>query len=154
MTVKDMGVAAGIFLLTADIQICDVLLYSKIYRDWTEQVPLKASGATTNLSSWQMGSDARHLSPADHAGRAICSRAEMRSPVAFHEAHSLPWAPPFSQASPPTPPLTEHEATPLCTSSHDTLKTLLLLLRFYCCKFHSIKLWIQQRESETREHQK
>lgn len=45
---------------------------------------LKVSGATNNLSFWQMRLDGRHLSPADHAGTDICRpRREMRSLVAF-----------------------------------------------------------------------
>lgn len=45
----------------------------------------KASGATNNLSFWQLGLDDCHLSPADHAGsRDICSPSKMRSLGAFH----------------------------------------------------------------------
>lgn len=44
----------------------------------------KASGATKNLSPWQMRLGGCYLSPADRAGRDICSTGEMRSPVAFH----------------------------------------------------------------------
>lgn len=84
MPKRESCIKSGIFLLYTKN-----LLASPRGGNWDFQrldwaAGLKVSAAANNLSFWQMRLDGCHLSPADHAGRDMCSPREMRSLLAFH----------------------------------------------------------------------
>lgn len=84
--------------------------------DWA--AGLKVNGGNNNNPSlWQMRLDGCHLSPADHAGRDICSTREMRSLMAFQRpavSASLLTLSPSSLSHTSPMPLTGHELTCSC----------------------------------------
>lgn len=102
--------------------------------DWA--AVLKVRSATKNLSLWQTRLDGCHLSPADHAGRDMCSPRAMRSRLAFHSP-----AVTFTHCMGPLHFQTPLQCSWLSMNSH-TLHLLGCFNTHWCSNYYQLLLWL------------